>query len=122
MKVIVFGSKNYHDYNELIRQVTVLIDDRRHWHPEDKEHLFVHSGQKGAENMITEWIGKVEKFMRQKGYSIKEEIVKSKDSLSDLSIIEKGADFALLFGTCQRNLVCARLLDEYAVPYRYVTE
>lgn len=122
MKVIVFGSKNYSSYNELIRQITVLIDDRKHFYPEDKEHLFIHGGMQGAENMITEYIGKVEKFLRQKGYSIKEEVRRSKGQLDDLSLIEQGCDFALLFGRSERNNRCEKLLKEYEVPYRYIVE
>jgi len=73
MRVLVFGSKDYTNYNSLIREVTVLIDDRKHWFPEDTEYTFIHTGLKGAENMITEYIGKTERFLRQKGYKIKEE-------------------------------------------------
>jgi UDP-N-acetylglucosamine:LPS N-acetylglucosamine transferase len=120
MRVLVFGSKNYKDYNELIRQITVLIDDRKHFYPEDKQHVFIHGGSQGAENMVTEYIGKVEKFLRQKGFSIKEEIIRLRSSLDDVSIIEKGADFALIFGHSDRNKSCQNLLDVYGIPYRYV--
>jgi hypothetical protein len=122
MKVIVFGSKNYTDYNELMRQITVLLDDRKHFYPEDKSHVFIHGGQKGADNMVTEYIGKVEKYMRQKGYSIKEELVKLKSSINDLKLIEKGADFVLLFGTSERTYTCEKLLKEYEIPYRFIKE
>lgn len=122
MKVIIFGSKNYTDYNELMRQITVLLDDRKHFYPDDKQHIFVHGGMQGAENMVTEYIGKVEKYMRQKGYSIKEELVRLKTSLNDLSLIEQGADFALIFGISERNYTCEKLLKEYAIPYRFIKE
>jgi hypothetical protein len=39
MRVLIFGSKDWNDYNELIRQVTVLIDDRKHFYPDDKEYV-----------------------------------------------------------------------------------
>lgn len=122
MKVLVFGSKDWSDYMELIRQVTVLIDDRKHFYPEDKEYAFVHTGMRGAENMITEYIGKTEKFLRQKGYKIKEELIRNKESFSDVSLIEEGADFALVFGTSDRNKSCIKLLEAYGVPYRFVKE
>ena len=122
MKVLVFGSKDYTDYNELIRQVTVLIDDRKHWHPEDKEYVFVHTGLRGAENMITEYIGKTEKFLRQKGYKIKEELVRDKSSLSDVSLIESGVDFVLIFGGGQRNTQASKLLDALEMPYRFIKD
>lgn len=122
MKVLVFGAKHWDDYNDLIRQVTVLIDDRRHFYPDDKEYLFVHTGQMGAENMITEYIGKTERFLRQKGYKIKEELIRDKSALSDVSLIEAGADFALVFGDSARNKSCIKLLEVYGIPYRYIKE
>lgn len=122
MRVLVFGNKEWQDYNELMRQVTVLIDDRKHWMPEDKEYLFVHTGQKGAENMITEYIGKTEKFLRQKGYKIKEELVRDKSSFSDVTLIESSPDFALVFGTSHRNVAAMNLLETYGVPFRLIKE
>jgi len=120
MRVLVFGSKDYEDYNEFMRQITVLIDDRKHWFPEDKEYLFVHKGIRGAENMVTEYIGKVEKLIRQNGYKIKEEIVRDKSSFSDVTMIESTPDFALIFGKSPRNTACINLLESYGVPFRHV--
>lgn len=120
MRVLIFGSKDYEDYNEFMRQITVLIDDRKHWFPEDKEYLFVHKGLRGAENMITEYIGKVEKLIRQNGYKIKEEIVRDKSSFSDVTLIESNPDFALVFGKSARNTTCLGLLESFGVPFRHV--
>jgi hypothetical protein len=122
MRVLVFGSKDWNDYNELIRQVTVLIDDRKHFYPDDKEYIFTHTGLKGAENMITEYIGKTEKFLRQKGYKIKEELIRDKSSFSDVTLIESMPDFVLVFGDSQRNKSCIKLLEALSVPFRYIKE
>ena len=78
MRIAVFGSKNWFNYNEIIRQVTLMIQDWVIDNPEDNRFTFVHTAIPGAENMITEYIGKTESFLRQKGYSIKEEIVRGK--------------------------------------------
>jgi hypothetical protein len=120
MRVIVFGSKDWSDYSELIRQLTVLIDDRKHWFPDDKEYIFVHTGMRGAENMITEYIGKTERFLRQKGYKIKEELVRDKSSFSDVTLIESMPDFALVFGESPRNKQCMSVLESYDIPFRYI--
>lgn len=120
MRVLVFGSKDWQDYNDLIRQLTILIDDRKHFYPEDKEYVFVHTGLRGAENMVTEYIGKTEKFLRQKGYKIKEELIRDKSSFSDVTLIESIPDFALIFGDSQRNKQCVKLLEAMGVPYRYL--
>jgi hypothetical protein len=122
MRVLIFGSKEWTDYNDLIRQITVLIDDRKHFFPEDKEYVFVHTGLKGAENMVTEYIGKTEKFLRQKGYKVKEELVRDKSSYSDVTLIESMPDFALIFGESSRNKQCIKLLEAIGVPYRYLKD
>jgi len=120
MRVLVFGSKDYKDYNEFMRQITVLIDDRKHFYPDDKEYIFVHTGLNGAENMVTEYIGKVEKMIRQNGYKIKEELVRNKSSFSDVTLIESAPDFALVFGNSSRNKTCINLLESYGVPFRHI--
>ena len=122
MRVLVFGSKDWQDYMELVRQVTVLIDDRKHYYPEDKEYIFIHKGMRGAENMITEYIGKVEKMIRQNGYKIKEELIRDKGSLSDVHMIESMPDFALVFGESSRNRMCVKLLETYGIPFRSIKE
>jgi len=122
MRVLVFGSKEWQDYMELVRQVTVLIDDRKHYYPEDKEYIFIHKGMRGAENMITEYIGKVEKMIRQNGYKIKEELIRDKGSLSDVHMIESMPDFALVFGESSRNRMCIKLLETYEIPFRSIKE
>lgn len=122
MRVVVFGSRDWTDYNDVIRQLTVLIDDRKHFYPDDLEYTFIHTGIRGAENMVTEYIGKTEKFLRQKGYKIKEELIRDKSSLSDHSLIESMPDFVLVFGDCSRNRSCLKLLDIYGIPHRYIKE
>jgi hypothetical protein len=122
MRVIVFGSKDYINYNEFIRQMTILIEDRKHFYPDDKEYLFVHKGLKGAENMVTEYIGKVEKMIRSNGYKIKEELVRDKGSLSDVTLVESLPDFVLIFGQSSRNKQALRLCEAMGVPYRLVED
>jgi hypothetical protein len=122
MRALVFGSKEWSDYNDLIRQVTLLIEDNKHYYPEDKEFIFIHKGNIGAENMITEYIGKVEKLIKQKGYKIKEQIIRDKSSFSDVSMIESEPTIALVFGECARNKQVISLLETYGVPYRYFKE
>jgi len=122
MKVLVFGSKEWTNYNDLIRQVTLLIEDNKFLYPDDKEYTFVHKGIKGAENMITEYIGKTEKFLRQKGYRIKEELIRDKSSLSDVKMIESEPSIALVFGESTRNRQCIKLMEAFGVPYRFFEE
>lgn len=85
--------------------------------------VFVHTDSQGAENMITEYINKTERFLRQKKFKIKEELVRHNTQVvKDLGVIESGLDFGLIFTTgCKRTRSCERLLKEYQVPYR-ITE
>ena len=73
----------------------------------------------GAENMITEYIGKTEKFLRQKGYKIKEELVRDKSSFSDVTMIESDASIGLVFGESPRNRQCIKVMEAMGVPYRF---
>jgi hypothetical protein len=72
--------------------------------------------------MITEYIGKTEKFLRQKGYKIKEELIRDKASFSDVTLIESVPDFALVFGDSARNKSCVKLLEAINVPHRYIKD
>jgi hypothetical protein len=71
---------------------------------------------------MTEYIGKTEKFLRQKGYKITEELIREHSALKDVSLIESEPDFALVFGDCPRNRQSIKLLEAMGVPYRYIKE
>jgi len=131
MKILIVGSRNWINYNEFMRNMTVAIEDASIFHPEDKKIVFVHTGSQGAENMTTEYVGKIDKFMKQKGYSIKEEIFKKKYSgnnvdkiTADYDMMNSGVDSALVFikGSCRRSEYCARILKELEVPTKVIKE
>ena len=117
MRVAVFGSKDWKNYPDLMRHVTVLIQEASEMGHEGI--TFVHTGRRGAENMISEYVGKTEKFLRQKNFRVKEELFKDKSQLSDVRLIESGIDFALVFSTNdRRTLSCEKLLVAYNIPLR----
>jgi len=126
MRIIVVGGKDWNNYPEIMRQLTVILEDMKYY--EDKNLVLVHTASKGAEDMITEYIGKVQKFLRQKGISIKEEIFRNfKDiprSTNDYNMIEKGADYALVFRTesDKRTIYCKKLLEEFQIPFREIKQ
>ena len=120
MKVAVFGSYDWSDYMDLARNITLLIQES---HKVGHSNIvFVHGGKNGAENMVTEYIGKTEKFLRQKGYKIKEELIRDRSSFSDVTLIESTPDFALVFGMSTRNKQALSLLETYGIPHRYIKE
>jgi len=119
MKILVIGSREWKSYTDLMRYMTILIQDAKEARPDDKSLIFVHAGSVGAENMVTEYIGKVEKMIRDNGYKIKEEIVRKNKSpeLNDYYMIENGADAAIVFSTRDRRTrTTIKLLEEFGIP------
>lgn len=119
MKILAIGSRHWKNYNDLMRYMTILIQDATEARPEDKTITFVHAGAMGAENMVTEYIGKTEKFLRQKGYKIKEQIFRQDKnvSLNYYRMIEGGADAAIVFSTNDNATNSAMsLLQEFGIP------
>lgn len=128
MKVLVAGSREWSDYNEVMRKMTVIIDRWVSTNPEEKKITFIHTGNDGAENMVTEYIGKVEKFMRQKGYTITESLVRvnttqnSSNVVRDFDIIASGADLAVIFmkGKCKRTQSFSQMSASHGIPTEIV--
>ncbi len=123
MRVFVSGSKNWVDYNEVMRKMTVILDE---WVSSNKDQkiTFVHSASSPAENMITEYIGKVEKLIKQKGYQITEELLRprrgeqwqgriSVDDISELSL-----DRAVMFirDSCKKTYNIASMTNAMGIP------
>lgn len=127
MKIIIVGSKNWVDYNEIMRVITVNIDRWVSTNPEDKRITFIHTGRVGAENMVTEYIGKVEKFMRQKGYHINEKLYGGPSNnpsniARDYDMINSGADKAIVFirDRCKRSESFIKLANANGIPVELV--
>jgi hypothetical protein len=123
MRVLVGGSRNWVDYNEIIRKMTVILDEWVSTNPEDRKITFVHTASSPAENMITEYIGKVEKLIKQKGYSIDEKLFNPK-KLSDNSAVRMydlanlGIDRAVFFirDSCKQTTSLANISNAMEIP------
>jgi hypothetical protein len=120
MNVGIYGSIDWDNYPELMRQMTLFIQEAHEL--EHKKINLVHSGKKGAENMISEYVGKTEKFLRQKGFKLTETLYKSKEHISaDVKIIESGIEYALLFSTKDKRTASSKeILKVYGIPYRVI--
>lgn len=119
MKVAIFGSQDWDDYNYLMRILTVFIQESHELGHE--ELTFVHSGRRGAEMMIIEYTDKVKRMLRQNGFKIKEELFKDRSNLADINLIESGIDFALVFSTKDgRTHRSKKALDAYGIPHRII--
>ena len=117
MRVAVFGSFDWKNYNDFMRYMTVFIQDA--YETGHEKIVFVHAGKKGADNMITEYIGKTEKMLRHNKFIVKEELIMGRDQLTDVSIIESGIEFALVFSTKdKRTSACKKILEAYEIPFR----
>lgn len=123
MRVLVGGSRNWVDYNEIMRKMTVILDEWVSTNPQDKKITFVHSASSPAENMVTEYIGKVERLIKQKGYSIDEQLFSPK-KLSDNSGIRMydlanlGIDRAVFFvrDSCKQTTSLANISSAMEIP------
>lgn len=125
MKIGVIGSKSWEDYQTLIRKLTVEIEDWKIANPEDNRIVFIHYGNPGAENMVTEYVGKVEDYMRQKRIFINDRIFRfySKDQFAkDFELINSDIDKLIIFAKepCARSKNAATIAETLEVPYTYI--
>jgi hypothetical protein len=119
MKVAIFGSYDWNNYMDLVRSMTLFIQESHEIGHDNV--VFIHSGKSGAENMLTEYLGKTEKFLKQKNFKVKENLFREKSNIADLKIIESGIDFALIFSTKDKRTYSAKkLLEAYEIPYRII--
>lgn len=130
MKVLVAGSPAWDNYQEVVRKMTVILDEWVRTGDEENKITFVHTGSQGAENMVTEYIGKVERLIRQKGYIINEKVVSLKKfsnetnprNARDYAIISEGADLAVIFSKYHdsRSKNFAQLAEAFNIPTEVV--
>jgi hypothetical protein len=132
MKVLIAGSPTWDNYSEIMRKMTVVLDDWVSGNPEDKKIVFVHAGNRGAEDMVTEYIGKVERLIKQKGYAISEKVIGLRNFVNednprnarDFAIISDGADKAIIFAKepCARSRNFAKLTEAFDIPTEIVND
>ena len=128
MRVFISGSRNWIDYNEIIRKMTVILDEWVSSHPEDKKITFVHTASSPAENMITEYIGKVEKLVKQKGYVITEQLFKPKHgeqwqgriSIDDISKMQVDKAVMFIRDSCKKTQNIANITSAMGITTEIV--
>lgn len=124
MRVLIAGSRNWVDYNEIMRKMTVVLDEWVSTNPPDRRIVFVHTASSPAENMITEYIGKVERLVKQKGYHINEQLVRpsrgeqwqGRLSIDDISKLN--VDMAIMFirDSCKKTQNIANITSAMGIP------
>lgn len=127
MRILVGGSRNWVDYNEIMRKMTVVLDKWVSTNPNDKKITFVHTASTPAENMVTEYIGKVERLLKQKGYSIDEQLFRPK-KISDSSAVQMydiaslNIDKAIFFvrDSCKKTTSLANISSAMEIPTEIV--
>jgi len=119
MRVAVFGSYDWNSYPDFMRSITVFIQNAHELGHDNV--IFVHTGKNGAENMVTEYVGKTQKFLKQKNFRIKEEFVKDKTGTDIVKIAESGVDYGIIFSTGdKRAKSCMQILSAYNIPYNTI--
>jgi len=124
MRVLIAGSRNWVDYNEIMRKMTVTLDEWVSSNPSDKKIVFIHTASSPAENMVTEYIGKVEKLIKQKGYAIDEQLVKPRRgeqwqgmlSVDDLSNLELDKAVMFIRDSCKKTYNIANITSAMGIP------
>lgn len=127
MRILVGGSRNWVDYNEIMRKMTVILDQWVSTNPSQKKITFVHTASSPAENMVTEYIGKVERLLKQKGYSIDEQLFRPK-RFSDNSAVQMydlaslNIDKAVFFirDSCKKTTSLANISSAMEIPTEIV--
>lgn len=124
MRVFVAGSRNWVDYNEIMRKMTVILDEWVSSDPSDKKITFIHTASSPAENMVTEYIGKVEKLIRQKDYSISEQIIRPRRgeqwqgriSIDDISELNLDRSVMFIRDSCKKTQSIASMTSAMGIP------
>lgn len=127
MRILVGGSRNWVDYNEIMRKMTVTLDQWVSTNPSDRKITFVHTASSPAENMVTEYIGKVERLLKQKGYSIDEQLFRPK-KISDTTAVQMydlaslNIDKAIFFvrDSCKKTTSLANISSAMEIPTEIV--
>lgn len=127
MKIGIVGSTDWDNYPMLMRKLAIEIEDWRLANPEDNKLVIVHSGARnGVEDMVSEYVGKVEGFLKQKGVTITERVRSSKINPSNHSsdLLEEGLDKLIVFkkGNCSRNLLTIKAAEFRAIPVTIISE
>jgi len=124
MRILIAGSRNWVDYNEIMRKMTVTLDEWVASGPENRRITFVHTASSPAENMITEYIGKVEKLVRQKGYDIDEHLVRPKRgeqwqgriSVDEISKLNVDKSIMFIRDSCKKTENIANISIAMGIP------
>jgi hypothetical protein len=132
MKIIVIGSKNWTNYEELMRKMTVVVYDWVRSNPEDKVLTVLHTGSRGAEDMISDYVIRIRKLSKQNGYTIKEKIYSIKNYPEEFGFMDRdrdmiengGAEKALVFikDSCKRSTGFAKLASAYGIETEIIRE
>lgn len=125
MKVLIGGSRNWVDYNHVVRKMTVLLEDWVKENPNDRKIVFVHSGSTPAENMITEYIGKIDRLLKQKGYSVDEKILNNKknhlaDNIFNPSDLDIDRAIFFIRDSCKKTQSLANISNAMGIPTEIV--
>ena len=115
MNIAVVGSHDWTNYSTVMRTLTVAVEDWKHHYPDDRVINFVHTGYRGAESMVVEYVGKVEGLLKQKGYKINEYRIKSKDLID---LVNSDITWSIVFkkNPCKRCDLFVKLSTEKLIP------
>lgn len=104
-RILVTGSRDWSDYNSVVRALSVAIETLYENDPSIKSITIVHGGARGADRMAGRFVDQARAFLLGKGISLKEEIHnadwtrdgKAAGVIRNQKMVDLGADIAVAF-------------------------
>lgn len=108
MKILVYGTESFDDYNTFIRGLVVAIDE--HADPNDKKIEVFTAGPHKINNFTAEFINKTEGYFKQQGIKARFSRVRKSDILSSFDSL--GINHVVSFNSKSDNKLFDVLLDK----------
>lgn len=105
MRILVTGSRNLTDYNKVVMAISAALETLYASRPDDKKIVVVHGGAKGADTLAGDFVSQARAYLKNLGYTIKEEIHKADwdnvgkyaGPIRNQRMVDCGADICVAF-------------------------
>lgn len=105
MRILITGSRDFPDYNTVMRGLSVAIEDLSVIDPNDRDIIIVHGAATGADTMAGDFVRHARAFLSGIGYTIREErhpaewdkFGKAAGPIRNQAMVDLGADICVAF-------------------------
>ena len=126
MRILVTGSRNLTDYNKVVMAISAALETLYANKPEDKKIVIVHGGAKGADTLAGDFVSQARAYLKNLGYTIKEEIHKADwdnvgkyaGPIRNQRMVDSGADICVAFPEKESKGTkdCIRRAERAGIP------